>query len=154
MAQLDENLLDEMSKDFGAALFRYCPEWRAFAKMDRAEGETDFWLDVHAPSPTGEILLVTTEGEEVTVAFGGHHQHFTWSSDLAEKSEDPIGFIDAIVTEKIYAASARDLSRGHGAWPMRPGEDLPRADYALGGATDISARSWLGTYDLDEKLGQ
>ncbi|MES2343565.1 MAG: hypothetical protein V4597_17990 [Pseudomonadota bacterium] len=154
MARFDENLLDEMSKDFATALFEYRPDWRQYAKLGQAIGEPECWLDVLAPSPTGEILLVTTEGDEITVAFGGHHQHFTWSSHPDEISEDPIGFIDAIVTEKIFAASARDASRGHGAWPMRPGESLPRADYALGGATEISVRSWLGTYDLDEQLGQ
>ena len=152
MAQFDEDLLDEMSTNFAAALFGCRPEWRAFAKMGQAEGEPESWLELHVPSPAGETLIVTTDDGEVTVAFGGYHEHFTWPALQDETHGDPIDFIDAIVTEQIYVASARDSSRTHGAWLMRPGESLPRGDYTLGGATDISARSWLGAYDLDEKL--
>ncbi|WP_309646628.1 hypothetical protein [Phenylobacterium sp.] len=148
--------LDEISRSFAEALFALYPQWRHLGVAQREQGDDHAYLELNVASPGGkERLLISTEGGEVTVDFGGYHSHFDWpppEEDLLGHSNEPMAFIAGILTDQLFAASAWSGTEWRGSWPTSPGQKVPTADYVLAGAKTIRVRSWSGQQDADFAL--
>ena len=140
--------LNPFSQRFASCLFEEYPEWREFSASPTGEYWGDGVLLVEVMSPLGDRqLAINTNGDEVTVSFGGGgwHSHDTPTN----ASQESIAFDGTLST--IRAILSEDL-----AILNRYVDDEIRSSVSLWRDQEITFRdadrievvSWLGSRDL------
>ena len=145
--------MDELSKDFADALFREFPDWRPLARVERLESGADFLVVEVPPPSTAAVdspLVVTTQGEEVSVFFDHWHTHFGWPTEMPVPNlfEDPIIFLRELVTERIVIAVWHNGQEWRGS-SAHPVDDLVSKPDEFKPVSEVRIRSWRGTFNRD-----
>jgi len=159
--------LDDYSRLAVPLILARFPAWEQFAKLssrpDGAGTVVDF--NVPCPSPATEFgLWVSTAGEELSVGFHTHHNHFTDYQNRLNTRQIEVGLQHAadIIEERVGVVSwyrgggfagSRSVELPHeGPLPkllqgIGIGEELPGI---FSGCDRATLRSWFGRFDRDE----
>lgn len=83
MERLKELDLDEYSRLAVSLILNRFPDWERFAKLSSPDGGASaVEFDIPCPSPAVDHgLWVSPSGEELTIGFHTHHNHFTTCDD-------------------------------------------------------------------------
>jgi hypothetical protein len=149
---VDEAALNDFSRRFSDVLFRHHPGWRSYAAAE--DGGSDeggaLVVRVPAPNPAADPLLVTTDDDEVMVAFDYYHSHFCrYSTDVEEEAfGEALRFIGDILAERVKAVSWWSGATWRGSVAVEagaaPGQPTWTHDVDV-----VRVRSWAGTHDSD-----
>lgn len=143
-----------MSPFFDTLLQRH-EQWRELPLIERVgSGWRGTALTVPSP-PEADLsagLDIEEVGGEITVSLDHSHVHIEWPplpSRAGDLWGDPIVVIDAIVSEKVLAASGWIDGRLRVGSLREVGGTL---DLIVPNLQRLRVRSWRGTFDRDEVL--
>lgn len=151
---MDNMQLSEYSRRFAAVLFAVHPEWREFASLHTTDCVDEGSLLVEIfPAQPRDIkgpLLISTDGDEITIGFDIYHSHFNRYADdeEAEAFAEALAFIADILAERIAIISWWDGDEWRGSSSITTGADVGTPSWARNAKT-ARIRSWRGTYDKD-----
>ncbi|HEY4941916.1 MAG TPA: hypothetical protein VII56_10855 [Rhizomicrobium sp.] len=144
--------LDPFSRHFAESLFAVYPQWKPFAKVEKADGSGSSYLAVEVvPAPNSDVatgLYILTENDEVTIGFDSYHCHFDWPARDTDLTVDPMAFVSAILDERVAVVSVWEGEKWCGSWLMIEGRE-PDHDKYGGPGRRLRIRSWNGTLDRD-----
>jgi hypothetical protein len=140
------------SHETAQIVFRDFPDWRAFSREERNHDGT-LYLVVEVPPPAEANtllgLVVSTDNDEVTVAFDYYHSHFDeWSSndDWAHQYA-ALPFVQGLLSETIAVTSWWRGNEWRGSSQQLAGTDA-EPDH-ITDFSRIRVRSWKGTFNDD-----
>jgi hypothetical protein len=167
MARLPASDLDDYSRLAVPLILARFPGWEPFAKLRPRDDGTGSAVEFYVPCPSSAVehgLWVSTEGEELSVGFHTHHDHFSGYDKPLDPAVIEAGLAHAanIVTERAGVVSwyrdggfagSRNVELPHdGPLPgLFEGLD-PSGELAgfFSGCDRATLRSWLGQFDRDE----
>ena len=141
-------MLNDFSERFGTMLFAQYPDWRKYAVED-SEFDDGSSLVVQVPCPNPRViagLVITTEGDEVTVGLDRYHTHFM--QDEEQAFESALEFIAMLMSEELVILVYMNDEKWAGSRCVGPDDPWPPP---VPGQRRY-LRSWLGTLD-SEMLG-
>jgi hypothetical protein len=145
--------LDEFSRQVARVLFAKYPDWRAYAKVERAESGAGY-LSVEVPAPASAAaahgLWISTEAEVVTVGFDWFHTHFYAGVGDGERfgTDYAFHFIEEILSESVAAISWWQDDQCTTYSTRRNGTNA-MPDDLIGPHNRVRIRSWNGALNED-----
>ena len=134
--------LNEFSAQFARRLLLAHPEWQGFARDSEIESGA---VEYCVPRPHGDDspLVVSTDGDQVTVEFDYMHKHFGWSDVPDDRAfDEALAFIEDILEERVVVGVVMNGDQWVGSSLLEPGEWPEKQPHEMS-----YLRSWLGTYD-------
>jgi hypothetical protein len=143
-----------MSRFLDTLLERY-EAWRELPLVERVGSGWRGTALIVPPPPEADLsggLDIEEVGDEITVSVDYSHVHMDWPplpSRAGDLWGDPITVIDAIVSEKVLAASGWIDGKLRVGSLREIGGNL---DLIVPNLQRLRVRSWRGTFDRDEVL--
>lgn len=140
--------LNPYARRFAGRLFAAHPEWGGLASPPPWPNAQHgiLYVELHSPFDARRILTITTDGGEVTVAFGEHgwHAHFgDWTgADEPTSFAEALEMIDGIVTEELALVQSYNGDTPGWSSVIAAGESCE-----FGNADRLELWSWLGNQD-------
>lgn len=143
---------DPVSRSFVAFVAAHRPDWLRHARLEERSRPGEGFCEIAFPPspghPAADPLLVSTDGEEVTISFGPHHVHVE-APDLDEDRDgwrEAIGRVDAILAEEVAAVSIWSGPRLRLSF-LDEAANLPLYREEPEGDHVLRIQSWRGTHD-------
>jgi hypothetical protein len=138
--------LNRFSSDFAEVLFGIYPDWRQFALIE-PDGSLVVKVSPPAESDIAHPLLITTDGDEVTIGLDHYHSHFYWpDDDQPSPFVDSLMFIATILSDEVAVVSCWKEGRWIGSTCIGPFDEVANARYA---GSHARVRSWSGSRKRD-----
>ncbi len=150
---MDFERLDPFSREMANRLFAKYPDWRRFARAEKAENGTAY-LSVTVPAPAeahaDHDLTITTSGAKVTIGFDYYHCHFHAAVGDGEHfgADYAFHFIDRLLNERIAVISWWQGNEWR-AFSIREGGVNVMPDDLVGPSDRQRIRSWRGSLNAD-----
>lgn len=148
--------LEPFSKEMAKDLLSVFPDWGGYFSIVSNGGENFFSFKIPQPlgAKGGPLEVASLEDEDIIVCYSGSHWHRFSVLGVEHEPEGAAEFVKKIISEELVIVSY--LCFGDSLIPdgvfansLVPAGKIPRANYEYYYATQMSVRSWLGTYDSD-----
>jgi hypothetical protein len=140
--------LSPFSRRFASCIFAKYPEWREFSSSPTGDYWDDGVLLIEVMSPLGDRqLAIDTNGDEVTIYFGGGgwHSHDTPTDDAPESIafDGALSTIRAIISEDLAVLTRYVDGEVRSSVSLWRDQEITFRD-----ADRIEVVSWLGSRDV------
>ncbi len=145
--------MDPFSLASAEEIFSDFPDWRPFAREEKADDGSSFLL-IELPAPheanVDHGLVIDTANQEITVAFDCYHSHFgAWVGDGPHfGTEAALEFVKQVLEERVAAVSWWQNEQWQGSAQVEAGKP-PEAPAWRTGFNRIRVRSWKGSLNAD-----
>ena len=140
-----DDIGDELSQTFAQALISAFPEWQNLASVVPGSQERDRFIEVVVPQEgTDRFLRLSTEDEEISIAFDDWHEHIGpfLGFTTAQSVEAALKLIEDFTDERIVVKVFRRNGVWDGSTIEAPDEPIRVPPHCT-----MQVVSWRGTFD-------
>lgn len=146
--------MDAFSRKTSDELFAHFPEWRNFAREEKAKDGTSFLVVSVPPPPEAKVdrdLLIDTSGQQIALTFDFYETHFyTLSESGPFACSSLLNFLQQVMSEQTAVISWWLDNDWCGASQLKPGASFPQSiEPFVTRFNRKRVRSWKGTFNAD-----
>ena len=145
--------MDPFSLATANEIFAAFPEWRSFAREERADDGSTFLVVEVLPPDEANVergLVIDTSNREVTVVFDCFHSHFErWRGDGDHfGAQAALEFVEGIINERVAVVSWWQGAVWRGSSLLAAGA-APKPPSWQAESDHVRVRSWKGSLNVD-----